>query len=117
MTMPRSSQWLRLLGPALLVCAGLRLVCMASSAGLAAPPAPEDGRQKKPPVPTTPSPRFETAVQPILRAHCTRCHGLKSRKAGLDLSSLEGAFQGSESGPVIVRGKVNESLLFKMVHE
>src|SRR5947209_431372 len=117
MTTPRSSQWLRLLGFALLGCAGLGLVCMTTSAGLAAPPAPDDGQQNKAAVPTIPSPQFETAVQPILRTHCTRCHGLKPRKAGLDLSSLEGAFQGSESGPVIVRGKVEESVLFKMVHE
>src|SRR5262245_16072067 len=112
----RSSPLLRSLGPTLLVCASFGLVGVASLASLAAPPAPE-GRQEKPAVPSTQSPRFEADIQPILRAHCIRCHGQKPRRAGLDLSSLEGAFQGSDSGPVIVRGKVEESLLFKMIHE
>src|SRR4051794_41010711 len=117
MTTPRSSQWLRLPGPALLVCASLGLVWGASPGGLAAPPAPDNAPQKKPAAPATPGPRFETAVLPILRANCVRCHGQKPRRAGLDLSSREGVFQGSESGPVIVPGKVEGSPLFKMVHE
>ena len=103
MTIPRTAVWRRSLGPAVLVCAGLALVCAASSAGRAAPPAL--------------GPRFETDVLPIFQAHCTRCHGDKPRKAGLNLSSQERAFQGSESGPVIVPGKVEESLLWKMLRE
>jgi hypothetical protein len=35
----------------------------------------------------------------------------------LNLSSREGLFEGSDSGQVIVPGKVEESLLFKKVHE
>src|SRR5262249_22860777 len=62
------------------------------------------------------APRFETDVQPIFKAHCTRCHGEKSRKAGLDLRSREGVLQGSESGPVVVPGKALESLLFQVVY-
>jgi mono/diheme cytochrome c family protein len=67
--------------------------------------------------PPAPGPRFETDVLPIFQAHCVRCHGEKPRKAGLNLSNREGAFQGSESGPVIVPGKVEKSLLWKMLHE
>src|SRR5436309_268841 len=100
------TQWLRLLRPTLLVCASLGLLCVALPACLAAPPAP-----------ATPSPQFEMDVLPIFRAHCARCHGVKPRKAGLNLSSREGVFEGSESGPVIEPGKVGESVLFKMVHE
>jgi mono/diheme cytochrome c family protein len=62
------------------------------------------------------APRFETDVRPIFKAHCTRCHGEKSRKGGLDLRNREGVLQGSESGPVIVPGKALESLLFQVVH-
>jgi cytochrome c553 len=91
------------LGPTLLVCAGLALAGTATPDGRAAPPAP--------------APRFETDVLPILQAHCTRCHGDTPRKAGLNLSSREGAFQGSESGPVIVPGKVEDSLLWKMLRD
>ncbi|MBI1917859.1 MAG: PSD1 domain-containing protein [Planctomycetes bacterium] len=90
---------------------------MTWPAGLAAAPAPDEGRQKKPAIPAAPSPRFEADVLPIFRAHCARCHGVKPRKAGLNLSNREGVFEGSESGPVLVPGKVEESLLFKKVHE
>src|SRR5258708_3256696 len=117
MTRPQSSQRFMLLAPVLLVGASLGLAAAASSAGLAAPPAPDGGRQKTPAVSTNPSTRFETDVLPIFQAHCARCHGVKPRKAGLNLSSREGVFEGSDSGPVIVPGKVEESPLFKMVHE
>ena len=73
-------------------------------------------RQPRRPGPTR-APGFEADVLPILQTHCTRCHGDKPRKAGLNLSSQEGALQGSESGPVIVPGKVEESLLWKMLRE
>jgi mono/diheme cytochrome c family protein len=63
------------------------------------------------------APRFETDVLPIFQARCARCHGEKPRKAGLNLGSREGAFRGSESGPVIVPGKVEESLLWKVLRE
>ncbi len=56
-------------------------------------------------------------VLPIFQSHCTRCHGDKPRKAGLNLSSREGAFQGSESGLVIVPGNVEGSLLWKMLRD
>ena len=84
---------------------------------MAAPPAPDDAQQKGLAVPKSPDPRFEKDVLPILQAHCTRCHGSKSRKAELNLTSREGVWQGSESGPVIVPGKVDESSLWKVLRE
>jgi mono/diheme cytochrome c family protein len=87
------------------------LVCAA------APPAPDGGLPKKPVAPAIPGPRFETDVLPIFQAHCARCHGQKPRKAGLNLSSRDGAIKGSESGPVIVPGKAEDSLLLKVVRE
>lgn len=64
----------------------------------------------------TSGPRFETHIQPILQAHCSRCHATKTRKADLDLTSREGVFKGSEHGPVVVPGKLKESRLYEMVH-
>ncbi len=54
---------------------------------------------------------------PIFQAHCIPCHALKPRKGGLDLTSRDGVLQGSASGPVVVSGKVEASLLLKLVRE
>jgi mono/diheme cytochrome c family protein len=45
------------------------------------------------------------------------CHGAKVQTNGLNLSSAADLSKGSESGPVIVPGKPDESLLYRMVSE
>ena len=59
---------------------------------------------------------FEADVSPIFRARCLRCHGEKTLKGELDLRSLSGVMKGGESGPVMVPGKPDESLLFEKIH-
>ena len=114
MAKPPISRALKSAGRALIACASLGVV--VSPAGLAAPP--DGGQQKRPAAPTSSNPRFETDVLPIFQAHCARCHGAKPRKAELNLTSRDGAFQGSESGPVIVPGKaLRQSLLLKVLRE
>jgi mono/diheme cytochrome c family protein len=60
---------------------------------------------------------FEGDVQPILATNCTGCHGPVARIKEMNLSSLEGVMKGSESGPVIVPGKPDESRLYQMVRD
>src|SRR5262249_13367591 len=62
-------------------------------------------------------PTFEKSVRPLLTEKCIRCHGEKTKKADLDLSTPAGIRRGSESGLVIVPGKPAESRLFAMIHE
>jgi mono/diheme cytochrome c family protein len=64
----------------------------------------------------THSPRFAEDVQPLLQARCVRCHGGKARRADLDLTTAAGIRKGGESGPVIVPGKPEESLLYEKIH-
>ena len=59
--------------------------------------------------------RFETEIRPILTQHCTACHGSEDPKADLDLNSLESLLQGSQSGPVIVEGFSEKSVLIRKV--
>ena len=59
--------------------------------------------------------RFETQIQSILDAKCKRCHGGEKRSAELSLSSSRELLKGSESGPVFVAGKPDESLLVEMI--
>lgn len=49
----------------------------------------------------------------ILRTHCVRCHSGKDAKGGLDLSQRESALRGGDSGPAIVAGDPDESLLIQ----
>ena len=61
---------------------------------------------------------FESRIRPLLTEHCLACHGVEKTKGGLALNSREGWLKGGDSGPAIVPGKPDESLLLKAVrHE
>ncbi len=61
------------------------------------------------------APRFEKDVLPVLTKYCFTCHGQSSPKLGLDLRTAAGTLRGSHNGPVIEKGKPEESLLWKKV--
>lgn len=55
---------------------------------------------------------YEQHVRPVLKAHCFQCHGeAGEREAGLDLRLARLIAQGGESGPAIVPGMPDKSLL------
>ncbi len=58
---------------------------------------------------------FESAVAPIFKSNCVACHGAAVKMKELNLSTEETALKGSESGPVVVPGSPDESILFKKV--
>src|ERR1051325_10090865 len=60
-------------------------------------------------------PLFKTEILPVLEKNCVACHGSAQKMAKLDLSSFAGMMQGSSSGPVIVPGKPERSLLWKLI--
>ena len=63
---------------------------------------------------------FEKKIRPVLVEHCYRCHSVQAKmpKAGLHLDSRAGIRRGGESGPAIVPGKIDESLLIQALrHE
>lgn len=74
--------------------------CMAIT-----PPADADERE----------PVFETDIQPVLVRKCGACHSNKVRKAGLDLSSIDGMRRGGESGESAIAESVDNSLVWMMV--
>ncbi len=61
-------------------------------------------------------PLFETHVRPILKANCFHCHGEDDKLEGkLDLRLARLLVQGGESGPSLVAGKAEESVLLQRV--
>ena len=54
---------------------------------------------------------FEKNVRPILVTRCLKCHGARKQEAGLRLDSRAAILAGGESGPAMVPGKVQQSLL------
>jgi hypothetical protein len=56
---------------------------------------------------------FESKIRPVLVKHCYQCHSVdsKSVKGGLLLDFQKGILKGGESGPAVVPGKPQESLL------
>ena len=59
---------------------------------------------------------FSSKIEPLLRDRCFECHSHNGKiKAGLALDSKSGWEQGGESGPAIVPGRPDESLLIQMI--
>ncbi len=59
---------------------------------------------------------FRDEVRPILADNCWRCHNPSKRRSGnLDQTTIEGMLTGGHSGPAIVPGRPDESLLIQAV--
>ncbi len=60
---------------------------------------------------------FEAKVRPVLVTHCGKCHASTAKKlrGGLRLDSREGLRLGGDSGPAIVPGQPDESLLLRAI--
>lgn len=55
-------------------------------------------------------------IEPLLLLRCAVCHGLRTQEAGLDVRTKASLLKGGKSGPAIVLGKSEESLLLKKIH-
>jgi mono/diheme cytochrome c family protein len=59
---------------------------------------------------------FEKKIRPVFVEHCYRCHGPEKKpKAQLRVDSRAALLKGGESGPAIVPGEPDKSLLVKAV--
>jgi hypothetical protein len=60
---------------------------------------------------------FEQKVRPVLAEHCYGCHSVaaKKHKGGLLLDSRDAIRKGGDTGPAVVPGDTNKSLLLKAV--
>src|SRR6266481_145449 len=60
---------------------------------------------------------FEKNIRPLFSENCYKCHSSQSEKlkGGLLLDTREGLLKGGETGPAIVPGDPEKSLLIKAV--
>lgn len=59
---------------------------------------------------------FEAKIRPLLAEHCYQCHSSEEKvKGGLTLNTRAGLQHGGDSGPVVVPGDAEASLLFKAI--
>ena len=58
---------------------------------------------------------FKEKVAPIFEANCVFCHGGKIQRSGLDLRTLESVMKGGGRGPLVIPGKPEQSLLYKVL--
>ena len=58
---------------------------------------------------------FERKIRPVLVEHCYECHAAGAKELGgkLLLDSREGILLGGESGPALVAGSLDESLIIQ----
>ena len=58
---------------------------------------------------------FESEIRPLLAKRCYECHGEKKQKAGLRLDNIAHILAGGDTGPALVPGKPDESLLVNAI--
>lgn len=60
---------------------------------------------------------FENKIRPVLSQNCYKCHSVNAEKVkgGLLLDSREAALKGGDTGPAVVPGDLEKSLLIKAV--
>ncbi|PAW89389.1 MAG: hypothetical protein B9S33_03135 [Pedosphaera sp. Tous-C6FEB] len=60
---------------------------------------------------------FEGKIRPLLAAHCLKCHSAAEgkTKGGLALDSRDGTLKGGDSGPALIPGNPDKSLLIRAV--
>jgi len=56
---------------------------------------------------------YSKDIGPVLKAHCVSCHSGAQPAGKLDLSSVKGIQKGGASGPLLVAGRPEQSLLIK----
>ncbi len=82
-------------------------------AGIAAANAQTPGSKAPPRKPKAESVNYYRDVEPILTENCVPCHQASMAAGGLRLDAPENVLQGGASGPGVVPGKAQRSLLYQ----
>src|SRR5262249_44272756 len=95
-------------GAAAALLSALALLCSLRQSAAAAPPAKPSAAETA---------FFENKIRPLLAQNCYKCHSAEATKVKgeLLLDSRAGLSKGGQSGPVVVPGEPEKSLLIKAV--
>lgn len=92
---------------------GISTAFLALAMGLSAKQAPAN-----PPAATKEQVAFfEKKIRPVLSDNCFGCHGAKTHLGGLRVDSIADLLKGGDSGPAVVPGDTNKSLLVVAVRQ
>jgi hypothetical protein len=58
---------------------------------------------------------FSKDIKPIFDRSCIKCHGRGRSKGGFQLDTLDTLLKGGDSGPAVLKGKSEDSLLIELV--
>lgn len=58
---------------------------------------------------------YAANVKPIFDARCIKCHGVESKKEGLDMLTYENLMAGSRNGSVLTAGDATNSMLVDLI--
>lgn len=79
-------------------------------------PAPTEETAASPvEAPVSANVSFSADIMPIIQNRCVDCHGGRQKKEGLDMKTYESLLAGSRTGPVLVPGDANASLLVELI--
>ena len=86
----------------------------SEASGVGSQPASSQSLQA-PPAASSPE-FFEASVRPVLAANCYDCHA-DDRMGGLRLDSREAMLRGGRTGPALVPGDADKSLIIQAVRQ
>lgn len=101
MSLSRVSGWL-----ALTIAFDIGIICTVALPQANADGGRLDGAQEE---------FFEAKVRPILAENCLGCHGIDKHKGGLRLDVREAMLKGGDTGPVVVPGEPDASMLIEVI--
>jgi hypothetical protein len=81
--------------------------CAPIAAGAGVPQHPTDERDTF----------FETRIRPVLASRCVQCHGGAKLNNGLRVDRRDALIRGGDSGPAIVPGRPDQSLLIRAIRQ
>jgi mono/diheme cytochrome c family protein len=80
--------------------------------GMAMAIAQQPGQKAPPKKPKTAVVDYYRDIEPILKENCASCHQSAMAAGGLSVDAPENVLQGGASGPSVIPGKAQRSLLY-----